>query len=306
MEMHEYANLFPMMSDDELRGLADDIRENGQHQPILKTEDGRILDGRNRLRACEIAGVQPDFKVWKGSDDEALKFVLSLNLTRRHLDESQRAMIAASIATLRPGEKSNPQICGSESKVTQAAAAELLNTSERQVQKAVRVRREAAPEVVAKVESGKLSLNAAEKTIAPKTRDLKADRLRVFEELANSLVPCSFTDLQVASADRFAADRLLPKSNNEPRTFAGEQLQQWLRGSKTFEWNDNGSVSYRKGKAPKQTPASSPAADTDVVAFDELTSKVQEYLESAAQRVPESMRQQWRAFLQRVLEGLQS
>jgi hypothetical protein len=54
------------------------------------------------------------------------------------------------------------------------------------------------------------------------------------------------------------------------------------------------------------TPPSSPAADTDLAAFDALTDKVQEYLESAAQRVPESMRQQWREFLQRVVEGLQS
>lgn len=53
-------------------------------------------------------------------------------------------------------------------------------------------------------------------------------------------------------------------------------------------------------------PPSSPAADTDLAAFDALTDKVQEYLESAAQRVPESMRQQWREFLQRVVEGLQS
>lgn len=54
------------------------------------------------------------------------------------------------------------------------------------------------------------------------------------------------------------------------------------------------------------TRPSSPAADTDLAAFDALTDKVQEYLESAAQRVPESMRQQWREFLQRVVEGLQS
>lgn len=305
MEVHEYANLFPMMSDDELRGLADDIRENGQHQPILKTEDGRILDGRNRLRACEIAGVQPDFKVWKGSDDEALRFVLSLNLTRRHLDESQRAMIAASIATLRPGEKSNPQICGSESKVTQAAAAELLNTSERQVQKAVRVRREAAPEVVAKVESGKLSLNAAEKTIQAKGRDLKTERVRVLNELANEYVPCDWLDMRNAALQRFTADRLVPRSNPNPGNYVSNLMRTWLHKHRLYQ-TDYKRIERRKGKAAPEAPAAAAAADDEQSLFDALTDKVQEYLESAAQRVPESMRQQWREFLQRVVEGLQS
>jgi len=312
LQAHEFADLFPMMSDDELRALAEDIRDNGQHQPIWKTEDGRILDGRNRLRACEIAGVEPRFKVFKGTDDEALKFVLSLNLTRRHLDESQRAMIAAKIAKLRQGEKPNPQICGSESKVTQAAAAAMFNTSERQVQKATKVRREASPETIQKVERGELSLNAAEKTIRPKTKDPKAERFRILDEVAKDLIAKGggrdrgyFRDKAVDALD---AAGLLPKSRQFGATavFTDELIGKWLAKSRTFKNGADLGIEYRKGKEPQQSPVAVPAVDDEQAAFDALTNEAQEYLDSATKQVPESCRGQWLAFLQRIVEGLQS
>ncbi|WP_329096819.1 ParB N-terminal domain-containing protein [Streptomyces sp. NBC_01439] len=56
-----------MLDDDELRALADDILELGQHHPIVLDADGRILDGRNRLKACEIAGVEPVYVTYEGT-----------------------------------------------------------------------------------------------------------------------------------------------------------------------------------------------------------------------------------------------
>jgi ParB-like chromosome segregation protein Spo0J len=53
---HPAADLFPFMSDDELAELAVDIRAHGLLEPIVLL-DGLVLDGRNRLRACEAAGV---------------------------------------------------------------------------------------------------------------------------------------------------------------------------------------------------------------------------------------------------------
>ncbi len=46
-----------MMTDDELAGLAADIKANGLIHPIVTDAAGVVIDGRNRLRACEIAGV---------------------------------------------------------------------------------------------------------------------------------------------------------------------------------------------------------------------------------------------------------
>ena len=92
---HEAANVFPLLQGEQLKALADDIAENGLQEAIWLHEDGSILDGRNRFRACKIAGVEPRFQTYEGSDP--LGFVLSLNLHRRHLTSAQKAALAVDV-----------------------------------------------------------------------------------------------------------------------------------------------------------------------------------------------------------------
>lgn len=91
---HPAADLFPMMSDADLQALAADIAANGQRDPVV-IHDGLILDGRNRWRACEIAGKKAKTRQWDGQGGSPTLYVLSTNLQRRHLAEGQRAMVAA-------------------------------------------------------------------------------------------------------------------------------------------------------------------------------------------------------------------
>ena len=91
--VHPAAELFPLMKGTDFGLLVEDIDANGLREPILVYR-GLILDGRNRLRACEIAGVEPRFVEWDGVGSP-LALVLSRNLHRRHLNEGQRAIIAA-------------------------------------------------------------------------------------------------------------------------------------------------------------------------------------------------------------------
>src|ERR1043166_7238292 len=91
MENHPIAEIFPMMSAGEIKELAEDIRANGLKLPVY-TYEGKILDGRNRYRACLLACVTPRTVAYDG--DSPTSFVVSLNLKRRQLTPSQAAAAA--------------------------------------------------------------------------------------------------------------------------------------------------------------------------------------------------------------------
>lgn len=96
-EVHPLAEAFPLLDDESMRRLGEDIRDNGLQCPITLFE-GKIIDGRNRALACKKYRIDPDFEEVEDVDPAA--FVVSMNLRRRHLDESQRAMIAARMSAL--------------------------------------------------------------------------------------------------------------------------------------------------------------------------------------------------------------
>lgn len=157
---HPAAALFPMLPDAELDALADDIRANGQTSPVLLV-DGKgewlVLDGRNRLEACRRAGVHPKTEVV--APEDPIAFVLSLNLHRRHLTESQRSMVASRVATLRDGQRSDRG--APIGAATQGAAAELLSVGKRNVQRARQVLDNGAPELVSAVDAGTVKVSDA-------------------------------------------------------------------------------------------------------------------------------------------------
>src|SRR5215831_3884335 len=92
--VHPLANVFPMMTDDEIADLAADIKAHGLIQPIMLDKDGeQLVDGRNRLKACKIADVEPRFDRLNGIDAEA--YILSTNIARRHMMKGAIAMVVA-------------------------------------------------------------------------------------------------------------------------------------------------------------------------------------------------------------------
>lgn len=157
---HPLAEIFPMLGNGELKDLAEDIKATGLQTPIVIFEE-KILDGRNRYAACKLAGVEPAFERYEGSDP--LHHIISLNLHRRHLSESQRAMIAGKIANLKHGQRADEmQSLNIKTlpPVTQKEAATLLNVGKSSVEKAQRIMRE-APEKIKDIETGKKTVNKA-------------------------------------------------------------------------------------------------------------------------------------------------
>lgn len=97
-EIHPVADLFPMLADDELAELADDIKQRGLLQPIVLDSEGRLLDGRNRLAACDLARVRPSFTFYEGDDPDG--YALAVNGQRREMTKAQKAIVAANFSKL--------------------------------------------------------------------------------------------------------------------------------------------------------------------------------------------------------------
>ncbi|MCP5088898.1 MAG: ParB N-terminal domain-containing protein [Rhodobacteraceae bacterium] len=93
LEINPIANVFRMMSGPELDELAQDIKENGLLDSIVLDKKGSVIDGRNRLKACQMAGVDLAFVIYKGDDVEA--FVWSRGGMRRNVSHGMKAMALA-------------------------------------------------------------------------------------------------------------------------------------------------------------------------------------------------------------------
>lgn len=164
MNIHEVCNIFPDMNDSEFKALKEDIQRNGLLEAIWTYRE-QIVDGRHRYKACTELGIEPRFREWSG-DGRLIDFVVSLNLSRRHLTESQRSMIAGRIAnmertdTLTHSRSANLQ---NDDKVSQSDAAAAVNVSTRSVASAKKVLERGTPELIAAVDSGKVSVSKAAK-----------------------------------------------------------------------------------------------------------------------------------------------
>jgi hypothetical protein len=147
LKVHPVAELFPMMSEEELDDLAADIKANGLRQPIVVDQDGVLIDGRNRLEACKRAGVEPEETVLDGQDPVA--FILSSNIYRRNLNKGQAAMVIAKACPLSGQGVRQLGALGQVSKTRIAQANVVL---------------EFAPDLVDAVMARSLSLNDAYQT----------------------------------------------------------------------------------------------------------------------------------------------
>ena len=172
---HPAAELFPLILGSDFYALAEDIRTHGLQVPI-EYYNGQIIDGRNRYLVCEKLGIEPtvidlDDKIVT----DPVAYVLSLNLHRRHLNESQRAMIGAKVLELHKTEAkerqkrkpadSVPAIVPEQKGDARDKAGAAVKVSGRSIDKAAKVLANGAPEVVSAVEAGELSVSKASKIV---------------------------------------------------------------------------------------------------------------------------------------------
>ena len=183
VEFHEAANIFPMMTDEEAHGLLTDIKKNGLQEPV-KFFEGKILDGRNRYLALLKLGID-DYEYVELADDDVdnpVNYVLSANLHRRQLTQSQRAMIGAKSkkyyedkakerqqehGKTAPGRKKNTSDDAgiSVSGTSRDAIGVAVGVDGKQVDQAKKILANGTPELIAATEAGKLRTETAKNTL---------------------------------------------------------------------------------------------------------------------------------------------
>src|SRR5712692_5093814 len=109
IRIHPAADLFPPMSEAELEQLGKDNKMHGLREPVVFLEDGKLLDGRNRLDGMERVGLPifdargefvARFEIVENVDPVA--YVVSVNFHRRHLTAEQRDNVIRKLKAQRP------------------------------------------------------------------------------------------------------------------------------------------------------------------------------------------------------------
>lgn len=208
-KVHPFAALLPTLPDDELQKLAEDIKNNGQRFSIVRWE-GQIIDGRNRLKACEIIGVEPMFRdIGKDTletDLDVAKSIISSNLIRRHLSASERAVLAVELLEMAkpkgmpvvPGEPipdptETPTPTEKPDKASVKSAAELTGTSPSYVYRAAQVK-DQDPEKFEEVKKGNKSIAVAKREID--RADPKKQTPAKIEKKAEAIIKRCESDLK--------------------------------------------------------------------------------------------------------------
>ena len=203
--VHPFADAFPMMTDDEMDRLIDDIKQNGQIEPCIVNKSGVLLDGRNRLAACERLGIEPIVRTVSPASETA--FIASLNIHRRHMTVGERQALAPLLEESFKDEARRRQVAGARrggsgagkvtapgqegSSTAMAQAAKALDISERAGYRAKRVA-EQAPELLEEVKAGTLTLKAAERAVAE----------RMAEDRERQDILLAEVDAMIATASR--------------------------------------------------------------------------------------------------------
>jgi ParB-like chromosome segregation protein Spo0J len=227
MTMHGYsvhpaADIFPLIEGTEFDSFCEDIRTHGLMEPVvIDAASGQLIDGRNRVRACNRLGIEVAETLYHGTD--VMQHVISHNLHRRHLTDSQRAMIAGKLATRKAGYRTAILSAGSYEPAdippSLDDAADLLNVSRSSLVKAKAVLRDGTPDLVELVASGKAPV-----TTAARVAELPSEEQDEYAARVNAgadPVAASPPDLKQQKHDATRTAKNPPKA---PRRKGGQHL----------------------------------------------------------------------------------
>ena len=162
-KVHPLAAHLPLMEGEEFAGFVADIKEKGLFEAVDILPDGTLIDGRNRVSACNQLGMEIPCRVYQGDQDDVsiLQFIVSKNLHRRHLTPAQAADLARTVKHIYAAEAKKRQLtslkqgdaprsgppAGTGVEARDEAAATVPGTSGRSVQRAQVIREKGIPEL---------------------------------------------------------------------------------------------------------------------------------------------------------------
>jgi hypothetical protein len=265
---HPICLLMPSADEEELQSLADDIRAHGLHDSIVLFER-RILDGRNRAAACESAGLTPRFVEFEGTREEALMFVVSHNLKRRHLTKQAIAdtLVEAEDFNLEyelgePAARSDIKMSAQKPKT--ASSRELAKAaggvvSREMINATRKVKEKAEPELREAVKRGRIGVQDA-----AKVADLPSDQQKV---VAAAPKPRRAANLAIEAA----AAALSSKGENDPRAVLRTAWEKATALRRLWKEADDGTREWfleaiwldlnMSGRAPQANSAGQEGAD---------------------------------------------
>ena len=175
LALHPLCEIIPPCTDEEFKELKEDNKKNGLQIPI-KIFENKILDGRSRHKACvelEKEGLSVEFRKEyftgnAGNANAAIEYVISMNVKRRHLSASQRALIATRLVNSSVGGDRHSVKLPNE--ITQDKVATLAGVATKTVTDAAKVLNASRPDLISKVLTGELAVDKAAKEVREEER----------------------------------------------------------------------------------------------------------------------------------------
>jgi len=223
-KFHPLADLFPLIEGEEFDALVADIKTNGLLEPVWLYED-KIIDGRNRYLACQALKIEPQTRIYKGK--EPIAFVVSLNLVRRQLNTSQKAMLGAKLKAIyqeeRPQGKHQVELFPPDASKARDRAGTAVGVNPKYIDMAEWVERD-APEIAETVLKGKIGLTQAH-AISEITH--KLGRARALKQVIENDLSASATRSMVKEMLGLKSDSIQrqEKSEGGPAVKVEEAIQ---------------------------------------------------------------------------------
>ena len=218
LRAHPVAECFPPLTDQEYGDLLADVREFGVRVPIVVTAQGEIVDGLHRWRAAQETG-QPCPQEPLPDGQNPWQTALALNVKRRQLNESQRAMVSARLSQAskvgKPSKSANLPNIGE--------AAQMLSVSERSTRTARKIVEQGSAELVAAVDAGEVKVSDAVAVVeAPKKAQNAALKMVRSGEVRTLRAAMKQAEPAPEPAAEPVAEIEPEPADTEPETTAGE------------------------------------------------------------------------------------